>query len=53
MDRHVVWICVAVGTTIGGLAPLAWGGSTLGLASLALAGLGGLAGVLCAAKLTG
>jgi hypothetical protein len=53
VDRRVVWIFVAVGTTLGGLAPLMWGGSTLGLASLALAGLGGIAGVWCAAKLTG
>jgi hypothetical protein len=52
MDRRVIWIFVAVGTTIGGLAPLAWGGSTLGLASLALAALGGIAGLWCAAKLT-
>jgi hypothetical protein len=53
VDKRVVWIFVAAGTAIGGLTPLVWGGSTLGLASLALAGLGGLAGVWCAAKLTG
>lgn len=53
MDRRVIWIFVAAGTTIGGLAPLAWGGSTLGLASLALGGLGGIAGLWCAVKLTG
>jgi hypothetical protein len=52
VDRRVIWIFVAVGTTIGGLMPLVWGGSTLGLASLALACLGGIAGLWCAAKLT-
>jgi len=45
MDRRVVWLFVLVGSTLGGLAPEAWGGSALGLASLALASLGGVAGV--------
>ena len=53
MDRRVMWIFVLVGSTIGGLAPMVWGGSTLGLASLALAGLGSIAGIWCAVKLTG
>jgi hypothetical protein len=53
VDRRVIWIFVGAGTTVGGLAPLVWGGSTLGLASLALAGLGGLAGLWCAVKLIG
>jgi hypothetical protein len=53
VDRRVMWIFVLVGSTIGGLAPMVWGGSTLGLASLALACLGGIAGVWCAVKLTG
>jgi hypothetical protein len=46
-----MWIFVLVGSTLGGLAPTAWGGSTLGLASLALGCLGGLAGVWCAVRL--
>ena len=53
MDRRVVWIFVVAGSTIGGLVPVAWGGSTLGLASLMLGCLGGIAGLWCAAKLTG
>lgn len=53
MDRRVMWIFVLVGSTIGGLAPMVWGGSALGLASLVLGSLGGLAGVWCAVKLTG
>ena len=47
-----MWVFVLVGSTIGGLVPLTWGGSTLGLSSLALAFVGGIAGVLCAVKLT-
>jgi hypothetical protein len=53
VDRRVIWIFVGVGMTVGGLLPEAWGGSALGLASLALASLGGVAGLWLAAKLTG
>jgi hypothetical protein len=53
MDKRVVWIFVAVGSTVGGLLPEAWGGSVLGVASLALACLGGAAGLWLAARLTG
>jgi hypothetical protein len=53
MDRRVVWIFVGVGSTVGGLLPAVWGGSALGLASLALGCLGGVAGLWLAARLTG
>jgi hypothetical protein len=53
MDKRVVWICVGVGSTIGGFAPMVWGGSAMGVASLALGTLGGLAGLWFAAKLAG
>jgi hypothetical protein len=53
MDRRVAWIFVVVGSTIGAFAPMAWGGSGLGLASLTFSCLGGIAGLWCAAKLTG
>ncbi|HKS77812.1 MAG TPA: hypothetical protein VJQ07_02970 [Gaiellaceae bacterium] len=53
MDRRVMWLFVAVGSTVGGLVPEAWGGSAFGLASLGLACLGGLAGVWAAFRLTG
>jgi hypothetical protein len=52
VDRRVVWVFVVVGSTIGGFVPMVWGGSGLGLASLALGCLGGIAGLWCAAKLT-
>jgi hypothetical protein len=53
MDRRVVWIFVGAGMTVGGLVPEAWGGSALGLASLALGTLGGAAGLWLAMKLAG
>ncbi|HEY5693316.1 MAG TPA: hypothetical protein VIR14_02315 [Gaiellaceae bacterium] len=53
MDRRVIWIFVGVGMTVGGLLPEVWGGSALGLASLALGTLGGVAGLWLAVKLVG
>jgi len=53
MERRVVWLFVGVGMTVGGLVPTVWGGSAFGFASLALASLGGVAGLWLAAKLTG
>jgi hypothetical protein len=53
MDRGMVWLFVIVGSTVGGLAPIAWGGSALGGASLLLSLVGGVAGLWAAAKLTG
>jgi hypothetical protein len=53
VDRRVVWLFVGVGMTVGGVLPEAWGGSALGVASLAFGALGGVAGLWLAAKLTG
>jgi hypothetical protein len=53
MDRRIVWIFVGVGMTLGGLLPEVWGGSALGVASLALASLGGVAGLWLAVRLIG
>jgi hypothetical protein len=53
MDRRVVWLLVGVGMTVGDLLPAAWGGSAFGLASLTLAGLGGVVGLWFAAKMAG
>ena len=53
MDRRVVWLFVGVGMTVGSVLPEAWGGSALGVASLALGSLGGVAGLWLAAKLIG
>lgn len=52
MDRRVIWLFVAAGSTIGGFAPMAWGGSVFGVASLILACGGGVAGLWAAVKLS-
>ena len=51
MDRRVVWLFVGVGMIVGGLVPVVWGGSALGVASLAFGSLGSVAGLWLAAKL--
>lgn len=53
MDRRVIWIFVGVGMTVGGFLPELWGGSALGVASLGLGCLGGVAGLWLAVRLTG
>jgi hypothetical protein len=52
VDRRVIWIFVGVGMTVGGFLPELWGGSALGVASLAFGCLGGVAGLWFAVKLT-
>jgi hypothetical protein len=52
MDRRVLWLCLLVGSSAGGLLPEAWGGSAFGLASLCLSALGGAAGVWLAARIS-
>ena len=52
MDRRIVWIFVGAGSTIGGFAPVTWGGSAFGFASLVLGCLGGVAGLWLALRLT-
>ena len=50
MDKRVIWLFVLGGTTVGGFAPVAWGGSAFGLASVALALVGGIAGLWLGAR---
>lgn len=52
MDRRVLWLCIAIGSTVGGLVPEAWGASALGLASLAGSVLGAVVGVWVGARLS-
>lgn len=51
MERSIVWLFVGVGMVVGGFVPVVWGGSALGLASLVLGSLGGVAGLWLATKL--
>ena len=51
MDRRVIWLCAAVGGTIGSFVPALWGGSDMSLASIMFGLVGGVAGVLVGARL--
>ena len=45
-------MCLAVGSTVGGLLPEAWGASAFGVSSLLLSALGAVAGVWAAARIS-
>lgn len=52
MERKtLVWIGLAVGSTMGGLIPTLFGGSALGFWSVILTALGGIAGIAIGFKL--
>jgi len=50
--RSVIGLCATFGTVAGGYAPSLWGGSSLSLASLVCAALGGVAGVWLGVRLS-
>ena len=52
MDKRVLWICLLVGSTVGGFVPEAWGGSAFGAASFLLSAIGAIAGVFVAARIS-
>jgi uncharacterized membrane protein YeaQ/YmgE (transglycosylase-associated protein family) len=49
--RTVIGICATVGTIVGSYLPQLWGASSLSLASLFFGAVGGITGVLLAARL--
>lgn len=52
MDRRVLWLCILIGSSVGGLLPELWGASAFGVASLLLGTAGGVAGVFAAARIS-
>lgn len=51
MNRKVLWMCMAVGSTIGGYLPTFVGQGSFSLASIIGSGLGGVAGVFAARRI--
>ena len=45
MQKSLIWIGVAIGSTIGGLIPSLWGASMLSFSAILLSGLGGFVGI--------
>ncbi len=48
----MLWMCLFLGSTVGGVLPEAWGGSAFGLASLVLGAAGAVVGVMVAAQIS-
>jgi predicted MFS family arabinose efflux permease len=53
VDKRVLWLCIAVGSTVGGVVPEAWHASSFGLAAMLGSGIGALVGVWFAARISG
>jgi len=50
--RAFVWIGIFVGSTIGSFVPLLWGGDLISYSSIIFSGIGALAGIWLAYKLS-
>lgn len=51
MEKRVLWLCIAVGSTIGGFIPEAWHASGFGVEAILGSAIGAAAGVWAAARL--
>jgi len=51
-STSLVWIGLAVGSTIGGFIPELWGASLFSFSSIWLSGLGGIVGIWAGFKLS-
>ena len=51
MNKKVLWMCMAVGSTVGGYLPTLVGQGSFSLASIVGSGLGAVAGVFAAARI--
>jgi hypothetical protein len=51
MNKKVLWMCMAVGSTVGGYLPTFFGQGSLSLAAIVGSGIGGVAGVFAAQRI--
>ena len=51
MNRKVLWMCMAVGSTVGGYLPTFFGQGSFSVASLLGSGVGAVAGVFAARRI--
>ncbi|NNM83776.1 hypothetical protein HKL94_00970 [Candidatus Parcubacteria bacterium] len=51
-SRSLVWLGLAVGSTVGGFIPELWGGNLLSFSSIVLTAVGGIAGIWVGYKIT-
>jgi uncharacterized membrane protein YeaQ/YmgE (transglycosylase-associated protein family) len=52
MEKRMLWMCLTVGSTLGGLIPEAWGASGFGVVSIVGSVIGAIAGVWAAARIS-
>jgi uncharacterized membrane protein YeaQ/YmgE (transglycosylase-associated protein family) len=52
MDQRILWMCLVVGSTVGGYVPTFFGYGSFSLASLLGGAVGAVAGVWAAARLS-
>lgn len=51
-QKTILWGGMLIGATIGGYLPLFWGGDMLSFSAIVLSGIGGLAGIWIAYKIS-
>jgi hypothetical protein len=51
-SKTLIYLASALGSIIGGYAPVLWGGSTFSFMGLFCSGIGGIIGVVIAYKMT-
>lgn len=51
VDRKLLWLCIAVGSTVGGYLPTLFGQGSFSIASLLGSAVGGIGGVFAAARI--
>jgi predicted lipid-binding transport protein (Tim44 family) len=44
-SKSLIWLGLFIGSTIGSLIPMLWGGGLFSFSSIILSGLGGIAGI--------
>jgi len=50
-SKTIVWICLFLGSLIGGFVPVLWGGSIFSFLSIFLSAVGGIVGILVGLKI--
>jgi len=53
MESRIVWMCVTVGSVLGGLAPEAWHASGFGVGALLGSAIGAILGLCVAIRING
>lgn len=50
--KTIIWITLAIGSTVGGMIPMLWGGSFTSMSSIILTAVGGFLGIYIGFRLS-